>query len=142
MCPSARKGCCDARRLTVSRRARQVSAMRLIPSLALMAGCLGLALAAAAQPKPPPLDAAPAPSPPGGKPGLGNGLMTGLPTVKPPPLPPGSDPFAGGGGTTRRAVSSGTGFVVAPGRLLTNSHVADGFGELRACTSCSTVGPA
>jgi len=63
-----------------------------------------------------------------------NGLATGLPTTKPPPLPPGSDPFFGGGGagSARRPVSSGTGFAVAPGRLLTNWHVAQGCTELRA----------
>ncbi|TCZ51574.1 serine protease [Roseicella aquatilis] len=61
-----------------------------------------------------------------------------LPTAKPPPLPPGPDPFLGGarpGGLARRPVSSGTGFVVAPGRLLTNWHVAEGCAELRARTS-------
>ncbi len=34
-----------------------------------------------------------------------------------------------------RPVSSGTGFVVAPGRLLTNHHVADGCTEMRARTA-------
>ncbi|WP_255574863.1 S1 family peptidase [Caldovatus aquaticus] len=34
-----------------------------------------------------------------------------------------------------RAVSSGTGFVVAPGRLLTNHHVTEGCAEMRARTA-------
>lgn len=58
-----------------------------------------------------------------------------LPTTKPPPLPavasgppamagkPGA-PQGGGGGPTRM-VASGTGFVVAPGRALTNAHVVE-----------------
>ncbi|MCO6416362.1 serine protease [Siccirubricoccus sp. KC 17139] len=67
---------------------------------------------------------APAPPPaPGPAPGAS---LAG----KPPPLPPGSDPFGGPGGG-RRPVSSGTGFVVAPGRLLTNHHVANGCAEMR-----------
>jgi S1-C subfamily serine protease len=105
--------------------------MRLLPSLVVLLACAGQPVAAVAQQaKPPPAEAAPALGP---KAGATSGLAAGLPTVKPPPLPPGSDPFrGGGGGPARRPVSSGTGFVVAPGRLLTNWHVAEGCTELRA----------
>src|SRR5947208_13033973 len=109
--------------------------MRLLPSLPLILACLGPPAAALAQPsKPLPAEAAPALGP---KAGAAGGLAAGLPTAKPPPLPPGSDPFQGGGvpggvAPARRPVSSGTGFVVAPGRLLTNWHVAQGCHELRA----------
>ncbi|MBK1660733.1 S1 family peptidase [Paracraurococcus ruber] len=112
--------------------------MRPAPSIArslvLLAAWAGLATAAGlpasapawAQGKPPPLDGG------GGKPGA---VPQSMPTGKPPPLPPGSDPFAGGGAQgARRQVSSGTGFVVAPGRLLTNWHVAEGCAEMRART--------
>ena len=94
------------------------------------------------QGKPPPLGVEPAPAPatPGGKPPpLGAAPPQGpavaaVPGGKPPPLPPGSGPFgvAPGG---RRAVSSGTGFVVAPSRILTNHHVARECSEMRVRTS-------
>jgi hypothetical protein len=52
-----------------------------------------------------------------------------LPTVKPPPLPPGgSGPQAGQPGkpgAAGRQVGSGTGFVVAPQRVMTNHHVVE-----------------
>ncbi len=44
-----------------------------------------------------------------------------LPRGKPPPLQPGEEPEEPSG----RASSSGTGFVVAEGKLLTNNHVVD-----------------
>jgi serine protease Do len=115
--------------------------MRLLPSLVVLLACAGQPVAAVAQQaKPPPAEAAPALGP---KAGVTSGLAAGLPTVKPPPLPPGSDPFqGGGGGTVRRAVSSGTGFVVAPGRLLTNWHVAEGCTEMRVRTGRNTELPA
>ena len=97
------------------------------------------------QGKPPPLGVEPAPAPaaPGGKPPpLGAAPPQGpavaaVPGGKPPPLPPGSGPFgvAPGG---RRAVSSGTGFVVAPSRILTNHHVARECSEMRVRTSTGT----
>jgi hypothetical protein len=52
--------------------------------------------------------------------------------AKPPPLPPGADPYQGG---ARRTVSSGTGFVVAPGRVLTNAHVVESCTALRIRTT-------
>ena len=53
---------------------------------------------------------------------------------KPPPLPPGNGPFGAvpeGG----RARSSGTGFAVGPGRIMTNHHVVEGCTEMRVRTS-------
>ncbi|MFC7689645.1 S1C family serine protease [Paeniroseomonas aquatica] len=114
----------------------------LIATCTLLTGC-GLAGAALAQPKPPPLGMEP--MPPGGKPPpLGAAVVAGPALgpadaaaaggggggTKPPPLPPGSGPFGGS-----RAVSSGTGFVVAPGRLLTNHHVANHCTEMRVRTA-------
>ena len=123
----------------------------LIATCTMLVGC-GLAGTALSQPKPPPLGVEP--MPPGGKPPPLVGPQSprvqpqGRPALpppeaqngtgtKPPPLPPGSGPFssAPGGG---RAVSSGTGFVVAPGRLLTNHHVANGCTEMRVRTSTGT----
>ncbi len=53
-----------------------------------------------------------------------------LPTAKPAPLPPAGRPGQQAGkpgappsGGTERLLSTGTGFVVAPGRALTNAHV-------------------
>ncbi len=56
-----------------------------------------------------------------------------LPTSKPPPLPSaGSGPQAGvPGKPAERALSSGTGFVVAPGRVMTNHHVVNRCRGLR-----------
>jgi S1-C subfamily serine protease len=109
----------------------------------LLAACTLLATPAQGQ-KPPPLGVEPAPMGPSGKPAPGGtrpevmqpqpgSRATALPG-KPPPLPPGSGPFGGGDGG-RRQVSSGTGFVVAPGRLLTNQHVAAGCTEMRVRTA-------
>jgi S1-C subfamily serine protease len=103
--------------------------------LAVLLG-LGSGAVALAQ-KPPP--AAPAQSP-----------RAGLPTEKPQPLPrqgaatpPGPSaqaelprdkppPLAPGERAARRAVSSGTGFVVAARRIMTNHHVIDGCVEVAA----------
>jgi S1-C subfamily serine protease len=123
----------------------------LIATCTMLSGC-GLAGTALAQPKPPPLGVEP--MPPGGKPPPLVGPQSprvqpqGRPALpppeaqngtgtKPPPLPPGSGPFAGVPGGSR-AVSSGTGFVVASGRLLTNHHVANGCTEMRVRTSTGT----
>lgn len=123
------------------------------------AACIGPSLVghALAQPKPPPLGVEP--SPPGGKPPPLGGPQTsreaarpaplppeaarpvpsppeasGGPGTKPAPLPPGQGPFGQAPGGSR-AISSGTGFVVAPGRLLTNHHVARECTEMRVRTS-------
>ena len=103
---------------------------------------LGLGAGALAQSgKPPPLGA-PDPLPgklmPGGPGSAAPGPVAG-PSGKPPPLPPdGADgrppPGAPGPQQPRRAVASGTGFVVAPGRVLTNHHVAAGCAEMRLRT--------
>jgi S1-C subfamily serine protease len=102
---------------------------------AFLAGFIGLGFAAAAlAQKPPP--AAPAPSPsvalPSEKPpplprqgGATPGTQADLPRDKPPPLAPGER-------AARRAVSSGTGFVVAARRIMTNHHVVEGCAEVAA----------
>lgn len=117
----------------------------LIVVCCLVAGCgTGIALA---QPKPPPLgapDAGPGGKPiPGGRsfaapapPGAVPPGATAGPGSKPLPLPPGSGPFGGLDG--RRQASSGTGFVVAERRLLTNHHVAVGCAEMRVRTAGGT----
>jgi S1-C subfamily serine protease len=96
------------------------------------------------QGKPPPLGVDPAPSPAlGGKPPpLGapqpspqpGPQAAAVPGGKPPPLPPGNSPFGNVPGGPR-SVSSGTGFVVAPSRILTNHHVARECSEMRVRTS-------
>lgn len=100
--------------------------MRPIPAFLLLAVLAGPSVSACAQPKPAVAEASPA---------------MAMPTTKPPPLPPGSDPFAGAA-PARRPVSSGTGFVAAPGRLLTNWHVTEGCAELRARTPRGAILPA
>ncbi len=118
--------------------------------------------------KPPPLGAAPGPQtalPPGGKPRAmpppgpapGGGAYPMVPRQQPPASPPpslaGKPPPAdaapgqpaaprapgvpGGGGGLRQA-SSGTGFVIGRGRILTNHHVVDGCVEMRARTAAGT----
>ncbi len=114
--------------------------MRYHPLPLLIAACCISAGVALAQPKPPPL----------GAPDPGQGLLPGKPVSpgwapppgptagpvgKPPPLPPdGGSPAPRG----RRAVASGTGFVVAPGRVLTNHHVAEGCASMRVRTAAGT----
>ncbi|HYF09930.1 MAG TPA: trypsin-like peptidase domain-containing protein [Acetobacteraceae bacterium] len=67
-------------------------------------------------------------------PGTPEGQVTALPTAKPPPLPPGAGvppPPAGGSRPNPYArVSSGTGFVVAQDRVMTNHHVVDGCSRI------------
>ena len=75
------------------------------------AGLLTCALAAATGAKPPPLTQDPA---------------SAVPQGKPPPLQPG-ERMPG-----EKPVSTGTSFVAAAGRLLTNNHVVDGCGEMVA----------
>ena len=102
---------------------------------ALLAGFIGLCVSTAAYAQKPPA-AAPAQSP-----------RVALPSEKPPPLPrqgggaPGTQadlprdkpaPLAPGERAARRAVSSGTGFVVAARRIMTNHHVIDGCAEVAA----------
>jgi len=102
---------------------------------AFLVGFIGLCFGTAAfAQKPPAL--APAPSP-----------SAALPSEKPPPLPrqgggaPGTQadlprdkppPLALGERAARRAVSSGTGFVVAARRIMTNHHVIEGCTEVAA----------
>ncbi len=88
--------------------------------------------------KPPPAAQASPPRPPPGNEPAAAGF------AKPPPLPPAGEPFGrapdGGGGKggrpdTRRESSSGTGFVVGTGRVLTNDHVAKNCAEMRVRTA-------
>jgi hypothetical protein len=93
-------------------------------------GLIGFGFAAAAvAEKPPPLPPAqtpraalPSEKPP---PLPRQGAEAGLPRDKPPPLAPGER-------AARRDVSSGTGFVVAARRIMTNHHVIDGCAEVAA----------
>ena len=97
---------------------------------AFLAGFIGLCFGTAAFAQKPPA-AAPAPNP-----------RAALPSEKPPPLPrqgAGAElprdkppPLAPGERAARRAVSSGTGFVVAARRIMTNHHVIDGCAEVAA----------
>lgn len=75
--------------------------------------------------------------PPSNTPGFRQGFAP-LPTSKPPPLQPGPQagkipgkPGAPATAGSGRMVSSGTGFVVAPGRALTNAHVVERCRGLR-----------
>ena len=106
---------------------------------------------AAAQ-KPPPLDDTDEPSgkpPPlgavggqaGKPPPLGARPAFRPPTfAAPPPVRavPGAAPPAGGG----RAAASGTGFLVAEGRVLTNTHVVEGCARMTARSATGAVAPA
>jgi S1-C subfamily serine protease len=90
---------------------------------ALLIGLAGPVLAQGLPGKPPPSNA------PGGTPQVS--AFPPLPTTKPPVLAAGPSPGAAGKpgapapGATGRTLSTGTGFVVAPGRALTNHHVID-----------------
>lgn len=102
---------------------------------------LALAAPAVLAQKPPPLAAPePAAKPPASPPADDGPAVAGSGAGKPPPLPPGGGPFGrppegGERGRRlpdgRRAAVSGTGFVVATGRVLTNDHVAQGCAEMR-----------
>jgi len=88
---------------------------------ALIVGMFGLGFAAAAMAQSP-RAALPSEKPP---PLPRQGTGAELPRDKPPPLAPGER-------AARRAVSSGTGFVVAARRIMTNHHVIDGCAEVAA----------
>ncbi len=100
-----------------------------------LAGFIGLCFGTASfAQKPPALAPAPSPSAalPSEKPpplprqgGGAPGTQADLPRDKPPPLAPGER-------AARRAVSSGTGFVVAARRIMTNHHVIEGCTEVAA----------
>ena len=64
-------------------------------------------------------------------------VMEPVPQGKPPPLRSGEE---GSGGARPR--SSGTGFVVSEGRLLTNNHVVDGCGRMVARNAAGREQPA
>ena len=111
-------------------------AMRCRPALS-SAALLGLLAGGDAfgQGKPPPLGGGGSPVAPMPSPGPAPAAFPPLPTVKPPPLgggpqagvvpgkPGAPQPLPPGG--SGRMISSGTGFVVAPGRALTNAHVIE-----------------
>ena len=84
-------------------------------------GLIGLGFAAAAMAQTP-RPALPSEKPP---PLPRQGAGAELPRDKPPPLAPGER-------AARRAVSSGTGFVVAARRIMTNHHVVEGCAEVAA----------
>jgi S1-C subfamily serine protease len=88
---------------------------------AFLLGLFGLGLAAAAMAQSP-RAALPSEKPPPLPP---QGAGAELPRDKPPPLAPGER-------VARRAVSSGTGFVVAARRIMTNHHVIEGCAEVAA----------
>jgi S1-C subfamily serine protease len=88
---------------------------------AFLLGLFGLGFAAAAMAQAP-RAALPSEKPP---PLPRQGAGAELPRDKPPPLAPGER-------TARRAVSSGTGFVVAVRRIMTNHHVIEGCAEVAA----------
>jgi S1-C subfamily serine protease len=125
-----------------------LSAPGFVAAAVLLAGFCCAASGSLAQ-KPPPLgspEPAGKPPPPASPPSGGSGSATaGGPGTgaKPPPLAPGGGPFGrppeggegGGGRDGRRATSSGTGFVVGAGRILTNHHVAQGCAEMRVRTA-------
>ena len=91
--------------------------------LALVGFAFGaVAFAQKPAPAPPPGAALPSEKPP---PLPRQGAGAELPRDKPPPLAPGER-------AARRAVSSGTGFVVAARRIMTNHHVIDGCAEVAA----------
>jgi S1-C subfamily serine protease len=88
---------------------------------ALIVGMFGLGFATVAMAQSP-RAALPSEKPP---PLPRQGAGAELPRDKPPPLAPGER-------AARRAVSSGTGFVVAARRIMTNHHVIDGCAEVAA----------
>jgi S1-C subfamily serine protease len=78
--------------------------------------------------KPPPVgEARPLPRPSNGKPPPGAEGPVPLPAgVGPAPRPGRPAPAPPDQGQAQRRASTGTGFIVAPGRVLTNHHVVDG----------------
>lgn len=150
--PSAAKGIYNVSSLalTIAAAGRQCGIMVHFLKVLLLAG-LGFAGAALAQ-KPGAEDS------PGGKPGASQQRppaqrAPALPSEKPPALPPVAQTtpspaaptgpqaelprekpraLAPGERVARRAVSSGTGFVVAARRIMTNHHVVDGCTEMSA----------
>ncbi|WP_372623733.1 S1C family serine protease [Falsiroseomonas sp.] len=114
----------------------------LLPALLIGLAAAGVALAQDIPGKPPPSNA------PGFRP-----APTGfppLPTAKPPPLAgapapvvagkPGAPPPGPPAGTGR-TLSTGTGFVIAPGRALTNHHVVNECRGLRLRNAAGTEAP-
>lgn len=79
--------------------------------------------------KPPPLGVMPGQGM--AQPGPGGGLAA-LPQSKPPPLPRVASAPGGPRPGPRQAVSSGTGFVVAPRAVMTNQHVVQGCSAMTA----------
>ena len=65
--------------------------------------------------------------------------FSGLPRGKPPPLPPGERVASTG---HPHPNSSGTAFVVADGRMLTNNHVVEGCGRMVARNAVGAEQPA
>lgn len=110
----------------------------LLLRLSFAACCAAVPVTLAAQ-KPPPLGASPSGT--GGRSGkpppLGGGTVGGAAAGKPAPLPPGPEDAGGG-----RYVSSGTGFVAAPGRLLTNNHVVEDCRRMVARNAAGESAPA
>jgi len=106
----------------------------ILLGLALVACCAGLS--AAAQ-KPPPLGAPGSrPALPGKPAPLGAAGQAAVLAGKPAPLP--ADPNAEAGSYA----SSGTGFVAAPGRLLTNNHVVEECRRMVARNAAGETAPA
>ncbi len=84
------------------------------------AGFALVVLVAAPAAKPPPLD--------------DDSPSSGVPRGKPPPLPQGERSAS----SRPRPNASGTGFVVADGRLITNNHVVEGCGRMVARNAAGT----
>lgn len=83
--------------------------------------------------KPPPLGGTARPPVLGQpRPGRPPGPVASLPRDKPPPLGAAAPRQAGPAPGGRRAVSSGTGFIVAPRQIMTNHHVAEGCTAMTA----------
>ncbi|GIX11844.1 serine protease [Elioraea sp.] len=78
--------------------------------------------------KPPPIgEAGPSPGPRNGKPPPGVDRPVPLPAgIGPSPRPARPAPAQPDQNQAQRRASTGTGFIVAPGRILTNHHVVDG----------------
>jgi hypothetical protein len=103
-------------------------------SIALLSLAIAAPAAAQSGGKPPPLPPGAWPEAEGGRGDPRESGAVATPGRKPPPLPPGNGPFGVDPGQ-RRARASGSAFVVAPGRVLTNHHVIEGCTEIRLRTS-------